>query len=153
MGFLHSALSYLLTQSTLFSAVPQSDAFLDTQPLAKGKTEKTKKKKEAANKSSFKHHEDGFMTLPAPGLLQSYGIGHEASPGPSSGVGTGPSGSPAPKAGFSRISSTAVVEAPSQASTPPVGGGGSERTKVAFGFGTKRKAGEDAEAAPASKRR
>lgn len=79
------------------------------------------------------------MTVPAPQLnLTSNG----ATPA------TSASASPAPKAGFSRISS-AVVEAPPQSgSSAP-----SDRVKVAFGLGTKRKAGEEAQGSPASKRR
>ncbi|PPQ66563.1 hypothetical protein CVT24_007128 [Panaeolus cyanescens] len=116
-------------------AVPQAAEFLDVQPLAKGKTEKTKKKKE----SKTTQNESGFMTLPAASLnLTSNGT----SPGPSA------SASPAPRAGFSRISS-AVVEAPSQGGTPVP----TERPKVAFGLGTKRKAGEEAPGSPPSKRR
>ncbi|KAF8896384.1 SART-1 family-domain-containing protein [Infundibulicybe gibba] len=124
-------------------AVPQAAEFLDAQPLSKGKTEKTKKKKEG---KVAQVAENGFMTLPAP---QPQPVSNGASPGPStfsSGVATA-SGSPAPKPGFSRISS--AVDAPSQSGTPNP----SERSKVAFGFGTKRKAGEDAQGVPPPKRR
>ncbi|KAF8972133.1 SART-1 family-domain-containing protein [Flammula alnicola] len=118
-------------------AVPQATDFLDAQPLAKGKTEKNKKKKESKNGPQA--GESGFMTVPAPQLhLTSNGI----SPGPSA------SASPAPKAGFSRISS-AVVETPSLGGTPVPG----DRAKVAFGLGTKRKAGEEAQGSPPPKRR
>jgi len=80
------------------------------------------------------------MTVPAPSLhLTSNG----ASSNPSA------SSSPAPKAGFSRIISTAVVEASSQGNTPAPG----ERPKVAFGLGMKRKAGEDALGTPPPKKR
>jgi U4/U6.U5 tri-snRNP-associated protein 1 len=111
---------------------------LDHQPLAKGKTEKTKKKKEGKNAQNSA--EAGFMTVPAPQLhLMTNGN----SPGPSASV------SPVPKPGFSRIS-TMVDNAPSQEGTPGPG----ERPKVAFGLGTKRKADiEDAIATPPSKRR
>ncbi|KDR76194.1 hypothetical protein GALMADRAFT_121072 [Galerina marginata CBS 339.88] len=118
-------------------AVPQATDFLDTQPLAKGKTEKTKKKKESKNAQLA--GDSGFMTVPAPQLhLTSNGVG----PGGSA------SASPAPKAGFSRISST-LVETPSQGGTPVPGG----RAKVAFGLGTKRKADEEAQGSPPPKRR
>ncbi|TFK75251.1 SART-1-domain-containing protein [Pluteus cervinus] len=130
-------------------AVPQVETFLESQPLAKGKTEKNKKKKEAAGKGP-KAQDAVFMTLPAP---QSLSLSNGASPGPSGYSSGAPttSNSPAPKAGFSRISSTAFVEAPSQGSTPAASS--SERSKVAFGFGIKRKAGEDAEPSPPPKRR
>lgn len=117
-------------------AVPQASEFLDAQPLAKGKTEKTKKKKEGKN--AQKSAESGFMTVPAPQLqLMSNGN----SPGPSA------SASPAPKPGFSRIST--MVDAPSQEGTPAPG----ERPKVAFGLGMKRKAEEEVAASPPPKRR
>ena len=108
---------------------------MDAQPLAKGKTEKTKKKKEGKNAQNSA--ETVFMTVPAPQLhLMSNGD----SPGPSA------SASPAPKPGFSRIST--MVDTPSQEGTPAPG----ERPKVAFGLGTKRKAEEEA-TTPPSKRR
>ncbi|KAH9481740.1 U4/U6.U5 tri-snRNP-associated protein 1 [Psilocybe cubensis] len=118
-------------------AVPQASEFLDAQPLAKGKTEKTKKKKESKN--AQKAADSGFMTVPAPqGNMTSNGV----TPA------TSASASPAPRAGFSRISS-AVVEAPSPGgSSVP-----SDRVKVAFGLGTKRKAGEEAQGSPPPKRR
>ncbi|KAF8656215.1 hypothetical protein AX16_002651 [Volvariella volvacea WC 439] len=129
-------------------AVPQVADFLDTQPLAKGKTEKTKKKKEAAANKAKASHEQGFMTVPAPAIQSSFSNG--ASPGPSgSGAHTSASNSPAPRAGFSRISS--VVEAPSQSSTP--GPAATSGVKVAFGFGAKRKAGEEPSGTPPPKRR
>lgn len=111
---------------------------MDAQPLAKGKTEKTKKKKEGKNAQNSA--EAGFMIVPAPQLhLMSNGNGN--SPGPSA------SASPAPKPGFSRIST--MVDTPSQEGTPVPG----ERPKVAFGLGTKRKADVEATATPPSKRR
>ena len=126
----------LLILTALCRAVPQASEFLDAQPLAKGKTEKTKKKKEG--KIAQKSAESGFMTVPAPQLhLMSNGT----SPGPSM------STSPAPKPGFSRIST--MVDSPSQEGTPAPG----ERPKVAFGLGAKRKADEEATATPPSKRR
>ncbi|KAF5367383.1 hypothetical protein D9758_003695 [Tetrapyrgos nigripes] len=117
-------------------AVPQVAEFLDAQPLSKGKTEKMKKKKESKNAKAAM--DSGLMTLPTP-------LSNGGSPGPSGF--TSVSGSPAPKAGFSRISS--APDATSQSSTPVPG----ERSKVAFGFGTKRKAGEEAPGSPPSKRR
>ncbi|KAJ7707694.1 SART-1 family-domain-containing protein [Mycena rosella] len=120
-------------------AVPQAAEFLDAQPLSKGKTEKSKKKKEGKGAQPV---ESGFMTLPAP-QMQSLLASANASPVPLSGIN---SGSPAPKPGFSRISS--AVDSPSQ-----TGADGGERSKVTFGFGTKRKAGEDAQDTPPAKRR
>ncbi|KAJ7104143.1 SART-1 family-domain-containing protein [Mycena belliarum] len=121
-------------------AVPQAAEFLDAPPLSKGKTEKAKKKKEG--KGGTQPVEGGFMTLPAP-QMQSLMASANASPAPSSGIN---SSSPAPKPGFSRIST--AVDSPSQ-----VGANGGERSKVTFGFGTKRKAGEEAQGTPPTKRR
>ncbi|KAJ7285000.1 SART-1 family-domain-containing protein [Mycena rebaudengoi] len=120
-------------------AVPQAAEFFDAPTLSKGKTEKTKKKKEG--KGAQQAVETGFMTLPAP-QIQSL-MSANASPGPSSGIN---SSSPAPKPGFSRISS--AVDSPSH-----TGSDGGERSKVTFGFGTKRKAGEEAQGTPPTKRR
>ena len=134
-----TSMCFFLILNVLFRAVPQASEFLDAQPLAKGKTEKTKKKKEGKNALNS---DAGFMTVPAPQLhLMSNGNGN--SPGPSASV------SPAPKPGFSRIS-TMVDNPPSQEGTPVPG----ERPKVAFGLGTKRKAEVDETiATPPSKRR
>ncbi|CAA7267035.1 unnamed protein product [Cyclocybe aegerita] len=118
-------------------AVPQAADFLDAQPLAKGKTEKTKKKKEGKNAQQAA--DTGFMTVPAPSL-------HLTSNGTTP-LGSA-SASPAPRAGFSRISST-VVETPSSGGTPVP----TERPKVAFGLGVKRKATEEASNSPPPKRR
>ncbi|KAJ3562312.1 hypothetical protein NP233_g9657 [Leucocoprinus birnbaumii] len=123
-------------------AVPQAAEFLDAQPLAKGKTEKTKKKKEGKNAQM--KPELGFMTVPAP---QVQSLSNGESPGPSS-FAPSASGSPAPRPGFSRISSTAV-ETPSQGGTPVPG----ERSKLTIGFGTKRKATEEPQNSPDPKRR
>lgn len=124
----------------LYRAVPQAAEFFDDQSLSKkGKTEKTKKKKEGKGTQPV---EGGFMTLPAP-QMQSLLASANASPVPSSGIN---SSSPAPKPGFSRISS--AVDSPSHP-----GSDGGERSKVTFGFGTKRKAGEDAQGTPPAKRR
>ncbi|KAF5359829.1 hypothetical protein D9756_003403 [Leucocoprinus leucothites] len=123
-------------------AVPQAAEFLDAQPLAKGKTEKTKKKKEGKN-AQIKS-EQGFMTVPAP-QIQSLSNGE--SPGPSTFIHSA-SGSPAPKPGFSRISS-AAIETPSQGGTPVPG----ERSKLSIGFGVKRKAVEEPQNSPDPKRR
>lgn len=63
-----------------------------------------------------------------------------------------PSGSLAPRAGFAKITAASEVmnsQSASQVGTPvPV-----DRTKVAFGFGTKRKAEEDGSGTPPTKRR
>lgn len=117
--------------------MPQAADFLDPQPLAKGKTEKTKKKKES--KSAQQTVDSSFMTLPAPSL-------HLSSNGTS--VAPSASTSPAPKAGFSRITST-VLETSSQGTTLVH----AERPKVAFGLGVKRKAGEEAPGSPPAKKR
>ncbi|KAG6885672.1 hypothetical protein C0993_011436 [Termitomyces sp. T159_Od127] len=115
-------------------AVPQAAEFLDVQPLTKGKTEKTKKKKEGKN--AQRAAESGFMTLPAPqSVVASPVVSHSNS------------ASPAPRAGFSRISS--AVDTPTSQGGTPVP---SERLKVAFGFGTKRKAGEELGTPPAKRR-
>ncbi|KAJ7035076.1 SART-1 family-domain-containing protein [Mycena alexandri] len=120
-------------------AVPQAAEFFDAQPLSKSKTEKAKKKKEG--KGGAPPVESGFMTLPAP-QMQSLLASANASPVPS-GIN---SSSPAPKPGFSRISS--AVDSPAAG-----GEDGGERSKVTFGFGTKRKAGEEAVGTPPAKRR
>lgn len=128
-------------------AVPQAAEFLDAQPLAKGKTEKAKKKKEG--KAAQQAMESGFMTLPAPQLQSMMNGGSPAPSGFSSVAPNSSSASPVPsmKPGFSRISS--VVDSPSQGGTP----GPNDRSKVTFGFGTKRKAGEEAFSPPPQKRR
>ncbi|KAG6873938.1 hypothetical protein C0995_008977 [Termitomyces sp. Mi166 len=130
-------------------AVPQAADFLDVQPLTKGKTEKTKKKKEGKNVQQ-QAAETGFMTLPAP---QVHSQANGDSPAPSGfspvlSVSHSNSASPAPRPGFSRI--TSAVDTPTSQSATPVP---SERSKVAFGFGTKRKAGEEALGTPPAKRR
>lgn len=86
------------------------------------------------------------MTVPAP--IQAI------SNGTMSGANSA-SGSPAPRAGFSRIGAAAPItptgDSPSQSQggtpVPP------DRVKVAFGLGVKRKAGEEPQGSPASKRR
>lgn len=126
-------------------AVPQAAEFLDPQPLSKGKTEKSKGKKKDANKSSAPQTLDnGFITLPAPQF--SHNLSSSASPAP---VGPHETSSPAPRPGFSRIGAGAVTESASGHGTPVNG----DRTKVAFGFGTKRKAGDEAAGTPPPKRR
>ncbi|RXW25546.1 hypothetical protein EST38_g317 [Candolleomyces aberdarensis] len=127
-------------------AIPQVADLLETQPLAKGKTEKAKKKKEG--KASQQNGDGGgFMTVPAP--IQTI------SNGTMSGVNSA-SGSPAPRAGFSRIGAGAPVT-PSTADSPSQSQGGTpvppDRVKVAFGLGMKRKAGEEAVGSPPAKRR
>ncbi|EKM78760.1 hypothetical protein AGABI1DRAFT_75236 [Agaricus bisporus var. burnettii JB137-S8] len=123
-------------------AVPQAAEFLDAQPLAKGKTEKTKKKREGKN--ALARQEAGFLTLPVP---QVQPLTNGGSPGPSVFTPSA-SGSPAPKPGFSRISSTAV-ETFSQGGTPVPG----ERSKLSIGFGAKRKATDEPMNSPNPKRR
>ncbi|KAF5377356.1 hypothetical protein D9757_007987 [Collybiopsis confluens] len=121
-------------------AVPQVADFIDAQPLSKGKTEKMKKKKETKNAKAAM--ESGLMALPTASLSNG------GSPGPSGFASVGSSGSPGPRAGFSRISSTIEAPPTNGNSTP-----GGERSKVAFGFGTKRKADEEASGSPPAKRR
>lgn len=127
----------LTSNVSLISAVPQASDFLDAQPLAKGKTEKNKKKKESKN--GLQAPEAGFMTVPAPQV-------HLTSNGTTL-TGLSASSSPAPKAGFSRISS-GFAETPSQNGTPVP----TDRVKVAFGLG-KRKAGDEPQGPPLQKRR
>jgi len=125
-------------------AVPQASEFLDPQPLSKSKQDKAKNKKKDNSKALLtKTLDGGFMTLPAPQV--SYNV-HSASSSPAPGE---TNGSPAPRPGFSRITSTSATEAPS-----PAGGhtpAPSERTKVAFGFGMKRKAGDEPTGTPPPK--
>jgi U4/U6.U5 tri-snRNP-associated protein 1 len=123
------------------SAVPQAAEFLDAQPLSKGKTEKVKSKKKDASKSANKTMDNGFMTVPAP--QAAYGGSGSASPAPS----LPETGSPAPRPGFSRITSTAVSDVASGSGTPV----STERSRVAFGFSAKRKAGEEASGTPPPK--
>ncbi|OAX39563.1 SART-1-domain-containing protein [Rhizopogon vinicolor AM-OR11-026] len=131
-------------------AVPQASEFLDPQPLSKGKTEKTKSKKKDSGKGGGAQLLDstGFMTLPAP-QLQSHVNSQSPAPSGFSSLmpANGSISPPAMKPGFSRISSAA--DTPTQTGTPVP----SERTKVAFGFGSKRKAAEDFMGQPPTKRR
>ena len=123
------------------SAVPQAAEFLDAQPLSKGKTEKTKKKKNAAKASTPQLDASGFMTLPAPAT-------QNGSPAPA-GVGASAGGSPAPRPGFSRITSVAEPAPSSKEGTPVP----SDRTKLVIGLGAKRKAaGEHADSPPPKRR-
>jgi len=128
--------------NVFYSAIPQSESdFLEAQPLQKGKTERKKKKE---GKGTQQIPEAGFMTLPAP-AIQSAPSGT-----PASGSATS---SPAPRAGFSRITSIAATPVDSashsQGGTPAP----SDRIKVAFGLGIKRKAGEEPAGSPPPKRR
>ncbi|KAN0120677.1 SART-1 family domain containing protein [Russula decolorans] len=124
-------------------AVPQAAEFLDAQPLSKGKTERTKNKKKDASKPTNKTIDNGFMTVPAP--QTSFNDSTGGSPAPSL-PGT-ESGSPAPRPGFSRITPAVVSDTLSGSGTPV----GAERSRVAFGFSSKRKAGEDATGTPPPK--
>ncbi|KAJ8581709.1 SART-1-domain-containing protein, partial [Rhizopogon salebrosus TDB-379] len=130
-------------------AVPQASEFLDPQPLSKGKTEKTKSKKKDSGKGGAGQSLDstGFMTLPAP-QMQSYVNSQSPAPSGFSSImaASGSISPPAMKPGFSRISS--ATDTPTQTGTSVP----SERTKVAFGFGSKRKAADDF-MQPPSKRR
>jgi U4/U6.U5 tri-snRNP-associated protein 1 len=132
-----------------YSAVPQASEFLDPQPLSKGKTEKTKSKKKDSGKGGAGQSLDstGFMTLPAP-QMQSYVNSQSPAPSGFSSImpASGSISPPAMKPGFSRISS--ATDTPTQTGTSVP----SERTKVAFGFGSKRKAADDF-MQPPSKRR
>ncbi|KAI6165801.1 SART-1 family-domain-containing protein [Pisolithus thermaeus] len=137
-------------------AVPQASEFLEPPPLSKGKTEKAKnKKKDGAKSSTIQTHDDrGLITLPAPQISVNGTASIDGmSPAPSGFSSAGPrydSGSPAPaKPGFSRISSTVDTPSQSHGATPTPG----ERSRVAFGFGSKRKAVEDGVDTPPAKRR
>lgn len=138
-----------MTLNSFGSAVPQAADFLDPQPLAKGKTEKTKKKKETKN-AQQQHQaagDAGFMTVPSPSLHLGIINNNNRSI----------TGSPAPRAGFSRIGSSSVIESSSTTMTAEQGlveKGQEYRPKVAFGLtGVKRKAGEEALGTPPHKRR
>ena len=126
-----------------YSAVPQAAEFLDAQPLSKGKTEKVKSKKKDASKSTNKTMDNGFMTVPAP--QAAYNGSASVSPAPSL-PGT-ETDSPAPRPGFSRITSAVVSDVASGSGTPV----STERSRVAFGFSAKRKAGEEASGTPPPK--
>jgi U4/U6.U5 tri-snRNP-associated protein 1 len=140
-----------------YSAVPQLSEFLDSQPLTKGANAEKKGKKKKENKTAAPQIVDmtGFTALPTvqSGLTPLSGSA-SASPAPVAVNG----GSPAPKPGFSRIVSESSPAPGSGLGTPatpatPVPTNG-ERTKVAFGFGTKRKApGDDLAGSPPTKKR
>jgi U4/U6.U5 tri-snRNP-associated protein 1 len=131
---------------TLFqSAVPQATEFLDPPTLSKGKTEKAKNKKKEKKDKTPAVDAGGFTSFIPIRPLSASG-----SPEPSS-MQRRNGDSPAPsmmKPSFSQISEPAI----GSGSGTPVSGP-SERTKVAFGFGTKRKAGEDGTGTPPTKRR
>ena len=131
---------FLFTDFDFCRAVPQAAEFLDPPTLSKGKTEKTKKKKESAKeKSPGVVDMTGFTALPPSRPLSASG-----SPAPGQ---LRNSQSPAPsmmKSSFSR-----VTEDTSERSTPVP----SERTKFAFGFGVKRKLGEEGVDTPPLKKR
>ncbi|VDB84779.1 unnamed protein product [Peniophora sp. CBMAI 1063] len=120
--------------------VPQAEGYLDPGPLVKkgGKTEKKKERKDKAGKNAggIQTLDGGFMTVPAPVSAVATAT---ATPSPNA--------SPAPRAGFSRIASFTAENSPSGPGTPAP----SDRSKVAFGFGTKRKAGEEAAGTPPPK--
>lgn len=124
---------------TTCRAVPQAAEFLDPPTLSKGKTEKTKnKKREAAKEKAPTLDMTGFTSAPAVRPLSTSG-----SPEPGQAR-----NSPAPnmmKQSFARVSE------PASGSGTPVGGS-MERTKVAFGFGMKRKAGDEGSGTPPKKR-
>lgn len=133
------------------SAVPQVAEFLDVQPLSKGKTERTKKKKEAkaAQLQNSELTSDGFITLPAG---TQHVLGGEGITPTGSSPSTPANASPAPRPGFARISST-FVESRDGGSGTATPNGLDGRTRVAFGFGSKRKAGNEHEDSPPPKRR
>lgn len=137
----------------VLSAVPQVAEFLDVQPLSKGKTEKAKKKKEvkAAQQQNSDLSSNGFITLPAGAQHVLMGDGITPTGSSSS---TPANASPAPRPGFARISA-AVVDSKDNGSGSgtPLSNGLDGRMKVAFGFGSKRKAGDEHEDSPPPKRR
>ena len=152
-GYAILSLLYLtLLTNIVSSAVPQAAEFLDVQPLSKGKTEKAKKKKEAkAAQQQNSELSNGFITLPA-GTQHILG-GDGITPTGSS-PSTPANASPAPRPGFARISSTVVESKDGGSGTgTPLSNGLDGRTKVAFGFGSKRKAGNEHEDSPPPKRR
>jgi U4/U6.U5 tri-snRNP-associated protein 1 len=120
----------------LFSAVPQAAEFFDSQPLAKGKTEKTRNKKKAKNiESPDQASNSGFITLASP-----------QSDHTSASLRT--STEPVARPGFSRVSTAVETE-----DGVPMSGA-EERTKVAFGFSAgKRRAASSLEEERAQKRR
>jgi U4/U6.U5 tri-snRNP-associated protein 1 len=148
-GYVEFVLSLTVSDCVTYSAVPQASEFLDPQPLSKGKTEKAKSKKKDSGKVGAALLEStGFMTLPAPHLQSHLNSQSPAPSGFSSVIpASGSNSPPIMKPGFSRISSAA--DTPTQTGTPVP----SDRTKVAFGFGAKRKAAEDFMDPPPSKRR
>lgn len=146
-----SAICSSFLYSLSVRAVPAAAEFLDAQPLTKaGKTEKARKKKEGKNQQMQQQVVDstGFITLPAPTAAAS--AMDSPVPGGSS-VSTPSNASPAPRPGFARITSSAVDNSDTRASTPIQNG--DNRTKVAFGFAMKRKAGVEHQDSPPPKRR
>ncbi|KIL67576.1 hypothetical protein M378DRAFT_185639 [Amanita muscaria Koide BX008] len=125
-------------------AVPQDGDFIDIQPLAKGKTEKQKKKKESKNAAQKAAESVGIMPLGGMTTVQMQSLSNGASPAPRDSA----SASPAPRPGFSRISSALGAETPASQGGTPVGD--RERSRVAFGL--KRKAGDEPVGSPAKKR-
>lgn len=123
------------------SAVPQAAEFLDPPTLSKGKTEKVKNKKKNTKEKAPVVDANGFTTFIPIRQLSASG-----SPEPS-GSQRHNGDSPAPS--MMRPSFSQVSEPASGTGTPVSG----ERTKVAFGFGTKRKAGEEGSGTPPTKRR
>ncbi|KAF8739411.1 hypothetical protein AX14_009782 [Amanita brunnescens Koide BX004] len=124
-------------------AVPQDGDYIDVQPLAKGKTEKQKKKKESKNAAQKAAEAAAFMPLGGMAPVQIQPLSNGGSPAPTGSAGA----SPAPRPGFSRISAAGADTPISQGGTPV---GEKERSKVTFGL--KRKAGEEVVGSPAKKR-
>ncbi|GJJ08173.1 hypothetical protein Clacol_002381 [Clathrus columnatus] len=124
-------------------AVPQLSEFLDTQPLSKNTKgdKKGKKKKEEKAASPQVIDITSFTAMP----------GVPSLPGSMSPPPIPTADSPVPRPGFSRIMNETASPAPLSSSSTPVPVNG-ERTKVAFGFGVKRKAVEEATGTPAKKR-
>lgn len=126
------------------SAVPQASEFLDPPTLSKGKTEKTKSKKKEATKDKAPAVDiTGFTAFPAARPLS-------GSPALSDGSLPRAADSPAPPT-MMKSSFSQVYEATSGAGIPVLPN--FNRTKVAFGFAAKRKAGAEAEGSPPSKKR
>jgi len=119
-------------------SVPQAAEFLDPPTLSKGKTEKTKKKKEA--------NKEKVIGIDFTGVTPSIPLTSSVSPGPGS-----QRESPAPTMMKSSFSQVMDSTAASSGTGTPVNG--SDRVKFAFGFGTKRKAAGESEGTPPSKRR
>lgn len=136
--------------TNLYSAVPQTNEFLDAQPLSKtGKTEKGKGKKKDTTAPAQVMDMTGFTAL-----QHNTPLSASASPLPSGMGGIGSArDSPAPgmmKSSFARVFAESEPTSSGSSPTPTA-----DRTKLSFSMnvGVKRKANEDAAGSPPPKRR